>query len=543
VTSATSLLGRVADLVGDAPTVTLVVGTGPVDATPLDRPGREVRVQVHDRDAVALHDALSGLGHVDAVVDLARGRGVVHRVAMLATHVRCGGLLVLAVPPRPGPRAALHDLVAEVAAVREAGVDPPARRPDPRPYAERDRHALATALAPVLVDDELVVLRVEVATWSVVPEARVDDLLRAAPRLGEVLATRPGDDSPAAATTASSWPDEPALPTHGATPLSLRSYADAVVAPWCVAHVRDLVLPQAFRNTARTRPTTPALTDWNRWSVRVPGELGDEAPEPDRLPGTWFHADNVMRGHFGHALTEQLSHLWAWPEVLERHPDVGVLVTTDRSPVAGWELELLEAAGVPRDRVHGAPRPVRVDRLLAATPGYVIGQHVHPSLRATYAAVGDALEARSGLTTTPARLFVTRSHPKRRCHEAAEVEALAVAHGFTVVAPEEHPLPDQVAMARRAEAVAGWAGSGMFHQLLGGPPRPMVVLAHTAYHAWNEKAAAALWGHPLTIVRGTPDDPSAAPGRFASEVMHSDFHLDLDGAAGRLLREALAGLG
>ena len=517
----------------------MVVGEAPpADLHLLEAPGRRLRVQ-RSAGPVVLHDALTGDGHADAVVDLARGPGAAARLGVLAAHLRRGGVLAVALPRRPAPARPLLDLVAELQALQVAGLDPPARRRDLRAHLERDRHALAASLADLRVDDGLLTARATVETWSVVPEARVDDLLAATPRLGRVVVTRPPERRTPTASMTSSWPDEPPVEALDAPHLSLREYADAVVTPRLVAHARDVVLPQAFRNTRHRRPRTPALTDWSPWSVRVPAELGADGPPPVHLPGTWFHADNLKRGHFGHAITEQVSQLWAWPEVLARHPDAGVLVTEADTPVAAWELDLLEAAGVPRERVHVAPAPVRVDRLLAATPGYVVLRHVHPSLRPLYAATGEALEARSALDSTPRRVFVTRSGSKRRCHEGREVEALFVAHGFTVVAPEDHPLADQAAMVRGAEAVAGFGGSGMFHLLLGGPPRPVVVVSHTGYHVWNEKAIAALWDDPVTVVRGTPDHVSE---RFSEDAMHSDYHLDLDGPPGRLLREALAGL-
>ena len=34
------------------------------------------------------------------------------------------------------------------------------------------------------------------------------------------------------------------------------------------------------------------------------------------LEGTYFHLDNEIRGFFGHALTEQVSRLWAWDQAI-----------------------------------------------------------------------------------------------------------------------------------------------------------------------------------------------------------------------------------
>ncbi|GAA5146997.1 hypothetical protein GCM10023340_18740 [Nocardioides marinquilinus] len=520
-----------------------VVADASVDLDPVRSRGNLVRLDPARR--ADLHVALSARPHLDLLVDLGRG-DVARRLPMLLTHVRRGGHLVVPVPRRPALRAALHGLVDTVTRLRDAGPRPPDPRRDARPERERDEHALAASVAAIDVDDDVVVVRMGVAVWSVVPEGSFDDVLAADAGLGQVVVRRPAEAALTAGTVVSSHPDVEAALSTRARALSLREVTDVLVAPRMVATARQTVLPQAFRNTEHRRPRSPALAEWTGWAVRVPDGLPDD---PDctsgtggtgvpRLDGTYLHLDNLFRGHFGHAITEQLSHLWAWPQVLERHPDARVLVTDADRPVAPWELELLAAAGVPADRVVTASGPVRVERLLQATPGYVVLRHVHPSLRAHYERIGDVLEAEASSTARPERLFLTRRGNRRDCRNADEVEALFTDHGFTVVAPEEHPLSDQVAMVRAARAVGGFAGSGLFHLLLGGSPRPVLAVSHTRYHVWNERAICALWGHPLTIIRGTPDRTTRA---WSAAAMHSAFHVDL-AAEGRLLRETLATL-
>ena len=529
-----------ARLVPAAASRVAVVAGPDVDLAAYDAPGRVVHRHRPDDDLDVLHDALVGHGHLDAVVDLGRGPGATDRLPMLLMHLRHGGLLVVALPHREQPRARLLGLLDDVQRLRDGGaLDAPARRRDSRRATVRDRHALAASVAEVVVHDDAVAVTMAVDTWLVVPEVRLDAVLAAAPGLGRVVAHEPAATWTATASFVSSDPDEVPFDVVEAPALSLREHHDAVVAPRSVAHVGGVVLPQAFRDTVRRRPRTPTLTDWSPWAVRVPADLDATSSAPEPLPGTWFHGDNILRGHFGHALTEQLSLLWAWPAALARHPDLGLLVTAPDEQVAGWELELLEAAGVPRERVRVVRGPVRVERLLAATPAYVIGEHLHPVLHDLHRRAGDRLAARSTITGAPARLFVTRRGDKRACHERREVEALVEAHGFTVVAPEEHPLPDQVAMVRAADVVAGFGGSGLFHLALTDHPTRVLVVSSTTYHVWNERAMAAFGGHPLTVVRGTPDATPRRAG-FDVEAFHSDYTVDC-GADGPLAR-ALAAL-
>ena len=164
--------------------------------------------------------------------------------------------------------------------------------------------------------------------------------------------------------------------------------------------------------------------------------------------------------------------------------------------------------------------------------------YVHPELRATYDAIGAALEARAGRDDRPARVFFTRRPGKRSCRNAAEVEAAFVAAGYAVVHPEDHPLADQVAMVRAAESVGGFAGSGMFHIGFSGGPRHVVLVASEAYPCHNEYLMSALLGHRLDIVLCRPDVPRV-DGAFTRESFHSDYTYDVE-RDGAFLDRALA---
>ncbi|MBC7640144.1 MAG: glycosyltransferase family 61 protein, partial [Rhodoferax sp.] len=491
---------------GMGPVTVAVLAREAVDLAPLVAvlpPGSSVRAHLLDGDLDRLHEDLAAAGRHDVVLDLGQGPRTAVRVPLVLPHVRRGGTLLVVLPRAAAARAAVDALLDDVRALRVSGddtggdLDPPARRRDPRGYPERDRHALAASIAAATVDGHRLAITAGVATWSVVREARFDALLDRAPHLGRVLHREPAATWSRTAPFASNRPEEAPVADVGAPALSLRVFEDVCVVRGNVAWTHDLVLPQAFRNPARRRPRTPLLADWLPGAVRDPGH-----PEPTPLAGTYLHADNILRGHFGHALTEQVSHLWAWERVVADHDDVRVLLDVSRAPLAEWESPLLEAAGVPRDRVQAMTGPVRVERLLATTPAYAIGRYAHPVLRPLHRRIGDALAAHSTLTDTPTRLFMTRRGTKRACHEQAGVEALVGRHGFTVIAPEEHALPDQVALVRGAEVVAGFGGSGLFHIALTDRPTPVIAIASDNYPLANERLFAALHDHPLSVVRG-----------------------------------------
>ena len=91
-----------------------------------------------------------------------------------------------------------------------------------------------------------------------------------------------------------------------------------------------------------------------------------------------------------------------------------------------------------------------------------------------------------------------------------------------MVHPEDHPLADQVEYVRRAEVVAGFAGSGMFHVAFTGGPRHVVLVSSESYPAHNEYLMCALLGHRLDLVLCEPEVPRV-DGLFTRESFHSDF--------------------
>ena len=209
--------------------------------------------------------------------------------------------------------------------------------------------------------------------------------------------------------------------------------------------------------------------------------------------------------------------------------------------LAEWELALLEAGGIARDRVVVAHEPTRVERLVGTSPMFGMPAYVHPAIATTYAVVGSALADRASADAPgPLRIFCTRRPGKRTCHNAAEVEALFAEHGFTVVHPEDHPLPDQARLVRDAEVVAGFAGSGMFQIALAGGPKHVVLIGSESYTASNEYLISSVVGHRLDLVLCRPDVPKTGR-RFDNASYQSDFTFDHD-REGVFLRAVLAEL-
>jgi capsular polysaccharide biosynthesis protein len=327
------------------------------------------------------------------------------------------------------------------------------------------------------------------------------------------------------------------LPTEIDAPaVSVREYVDATCLGRQAAYGAGFVLPESYRHPFKRRLRNVAFAEWAPRFVREP------PPATARLEGAAYLLDSYVRGHFGHALTDQVGHFWGWRVALERHPDLRALVfTKPGTGLATWELDLLAAGGVDADRVVVAHEPTVVDTLVGSSPLFGMPAYVHPTIATTYAEVGTRLAGRATSDgPSPRRVFCSRRPGKRSCHNAAAVESLFAAHGFTVVFPEDHPLADQVRMVREADVVAGFAGSGMFQIAFAGGPKHVILVSSESYTASNEYLISSVVGHRLDLVLCRPDVPKTER-RFDNRSYQSDFTYD-DAREGVFLREALASL-
>ncbi len=318
--------------------------------------------------------------------------------------------------------------------------------------------------------------------------------------------------------------------------MSLRVYRDVWCAPRQVAVQRNVVLPDTYRFNA----ADPLQ------NIFLPN-LGPLFAEPDRpvdrgkrLEGSYFYLDSEWTGHFGHAMTEQLSRLWAVAEARRTMPDLKALVSRRRGrskEIAEYEREIFGAAGFTEQDIVAHKQPVRVERLVAASPMWVLPTHVHPQIADLWHDLGARLEAKAPDGAYPELIFCSRRLARRGCKNLGEVEALFESYGFTVVYPEDMPFVAQVRMFRSARVIAGFAGSGMFTAQFCATPRHVIALGPTSYPSRNEYLICAAAGHRLDHVWSEPDPVEVA----GDKPQYAGFTFDME-REGRFLREVLADL-
>ena len=210
----------------------------------------------------------------------------------------------------------------------------------------------------------------------------------------------------------------------------------------------------------------------------------DAMPE---APITQYHGAAIYGGlamhHVGHFLLEGLSRLWC----LKQHPKLPVIWHWIDLPIPhpddrGWQKELIGLLGLAQHRHVFLRQPLRVERLLLPSPGFLSGQFLHP-LQA--AALGGVTGPE---TVTGKRVWLSRSALPNQFGRVAgedQVEALLSAQGWTILHPERETMRRSAEIFREAELVSGFIGSAFHTVLLHSSPsaclrpvmRPSISLA------------------------------------------------------------------
>jgi hypothetical protein len=487
--------------------------------------------------------ALAALPPPDLVVDLRSGRPddvrATFRRAFLA--LADGGRYITRQEPRtPADRGDLVDDVRDL--VARKGIPTPQRRS----LSTALDLGLVQALAGVAIEDGFLVLR---KSGEHVMKLGADETRTALAARGveqRVIARVPAERRTSASSV---WSSDPVLaaerlsPTIDVGELVCTVYEDVLCAPRQVAVVERLLLPTSYflpgRASRRTRGMSYFGSDY---SALPPSDA-----EPEPLPGTYYHLDNQIAGHYGHVITHDLSKLWAWDAARAAYPDVKVLISpgVETGEVPRYTYELLEAFGIGRERVHVITGPVRAERLITATQAFQQPKFLSPVARDVWARVSEGLLPRAGRGTLPERVFVARrAGSRRQCLNSDEVERRFRRAGFVTVYPEDLSLPDQVRLFSSVPVVAGYAGSGLINTVFSSGPATRIVLASKSYWATNEYHIAAVYGGDVhyfwcdpvpsdglpgraqddpRLGSSEPENQPAAGGRF-----HADFVFDME---------------
>ncbi|KRA29958.1 MULTISPECIES: glycosyltransferase family 61 protein [unclassified Nocardioides] len=497
------------------------------------------------RERWDLHAALAVAGRFDVVVlDVANPTARVRMIPDLLFHARAGGRLVVPDAARR-PEAAAGAPAPAVDATSSpflfvAAVTDPGSGIAPRPFGLRpvDITSLRSAMASVeFVDGHLVITNGH-DVHAKLNEQAANTVIAATGR-GRVLDSRPGVTwRPTAELRESEsdlggfWQREYAAPD-----LYLREYDDVLCLPGQVAVIDHFLLPDTYRHIGRPRLGNQYAPE------RAPlfAVPKDKRPARKVLNGPHFFWDSEFRGHFGHAVTEQLSRMWAFQRAREIHPGLKVVMAKNKHrELADFEVDLLGRFGVAREDLVFEYEPVRVEKLIAATPMFSQPNYIHPGITEVWDHLGASLAADAPDRAYPERFFVSRRHGKRSCRNGAEVEALFAAQGFEIVYPEDYSLAEQARLFREAKVIGGYAGSGLFNAMLALEPKHLIMVSSESYTAENEWMIAAARNHRIDVAWCVAEIP-APRGAYVVKAFHSPYTFDHE-REGRFLAQVFAEL-
>ena len=318
-------------------------------------------------------------------------------------------------------------------------------------------------------------------------------------------------------------PDVLPFPVH-----TVRRYEGRVHLPrGSLTHHRRTALPDSFR-----WHLAPELHSFGLRNVdRHFGRLWTK-PTGEALEGSYFLFLYNNPGHFGHLMTEALSKLWGWWPAKAADPSLKILCrlhpVREETPESRAEATLLPAFGIAREDIVWVDGPVSVTSLVGCTPMWHNAPpfYVHPGIVDTWDRIRTGLVG-DGPVAGAARIFVTRRAGNRPCSNVDEVELLFLAHGFTIVSPQDLSIPEQVATFAAARVVAGFGGAGMFNLVYAHQVETVIVLNHWAYEARNEHLFAAVHGAQLHSFWSPPhvDHP---PGGSSYDAHQSGWSFDVE---------------
>lgn len=170
----------------------------------------------------------------------------------------------------------------------------------------------------------------------------------------------------------------------------------------------------------------------------------------------------VMMPHYGHFLLESLSRLWA-AKAFPRLPIAWQFIREQKRP-KGWQLEVLDIAGISPDRIVLVSRPTRFRTLIAPDPGVWLNTFFHPDQIAALA----SYPFRTPRTSK--RVWLSRSRlpdTAGRVVDETALETRLAGLGWTILHPERQPVRQQLETMADAETIAGFIGSAFHTVVLG----------------------------------------------------------------------------
>ncbi len=212
-----------------------------------------------------------------------------------------------------------------------------------------------------------------------------------------------------------------------------------------------------------------------RWGTRVLGGVS----QPSLVePAQVIDAEVVYLGwyfdQFGHFLLESLARAWVLDQI---DPSVKVVFHALRDSIpGGTRREILEAFGVPIDRILVLDQPTRLRRIVVPEPLFEISTSAHELMPAPFRRVAARLVGDERKSEQP--IYLSRRllpGNLRQIVGEGEMEEVLRENGFLVVNPETMTFEEQLSLLNRHANIFAAIGSAA-HAVLFARARPSLHL-------------------------------------------------------------------
>jgi len=176
-------------------------------------------------------------------------------------------------------------------------------------------------------------------------------------------------------------------------------------------------------------------------------------------------------GHFGHFLLESLARVWVLNQIT---PSTKVVFHVERErDLGGTTLHILEAFGVPRERILLLDTQTLLRRVVVPEPLYEISHAAHERMALPFQRVAASIVGTADLFDQP--VYLSRRllpSTKRTIVGEFEMEEMFRENGFLVAHPETMTFEDQVRLVNRHRDIFTSSGSAAYLSLFSiHPPR------------------------------------------------------------------------
>jgi capsular polysaccharide biosynthesis protein len=212
-------------------------------------------------------------------------------------------------------------------------------------------------------------------------------------------------------------------------------------------------------------PTAQAHRRFGAFGEQLIGSLREPVEiKPERVVDEEVVYLGWYIGHFGHFLLESLARVW----ILDRiDPTMRVVFHIQRErDLSGMTLRILDAFGVPRDRILELNEQTLLRRVIVPEALYEIAHAAHEGMALLFRRVAASVVAGEDRSDQP--VYLSRRllpSTQREIVGEFEMEEVFRENGFLVAHPETMTLEDQIRLVNRHRDVFTSAGSAVYGTL------------------------------------------------------------------------------